>query len=100
MKLSEFKYYGFMAGALALFFSFTQWVGGNRFGDPDAFYHARVASLLWHGKISGHFDWLPFTTWGSGYADQHYLYHLLLYPFFDISALKISIIIFSTAAFV
>jgi hypothetical protein len=54
-------------------------------GDFDGYYHLRWSSLLWAGLCRGHlpaFRWLPLTSLNpSRYADQHFLYHLLLIPF-------------------
>ncbi|HKD92709.1 MAG TPA: hypothetical protein VKB56_12415 [Terriglobales bacterium] len=54
-------------------------------GDFDGYYHLRWSSLLWAGLRRGHlpaFRWLPLTSLNpSRYADQHFLYHLLLIPF-------------------
>jgi len=54
-------------------------------GDFDGYYHIQWSHLLWEGLRHGHlpaFTWLPLTTLNaSRYADQHFLYHLLLIPF-------------------
>jgi hypothetical protein len=55
-------------------------------GDFDGYYHIKWSQLLWNGLRTGHFSprfiWLPLTTLNaSHYADQHFLYHLLLVPF-------------------
>jgi hypothetical protein len=55
-------------------------------GDFDGYYHIKWSQLLWNGLRSGHFSprfiWLPLTSLNaSHYADQHFLYHLLLVPF-------------------
>jgi len=55
-------------------------------GDFDGYYHIKWSQLLWNGLRNGHFPpaftWLPLTTLNpSDYADQHFLYHLLLIPF-------------------
>ncbi len=68
---------------------------GHGFSDPDVFYHARMAQLLWSNGFSfsggpafsaalpsiNHFPWLPFTTLAHHFADLHLLFHLLLAPF-------------------
>lgn len=51
------------------------------FGDPDAQYHLSVAKNLPLWPHSTSFYWLPFTSWGSAFADQHYLFHAFLKPF-------------------
>src|SRR5438552_6384234 len=55
-------------------------------GDFDGYYHIKWSQLLWNGLRNGHFPpaftWLPLTTLNpSHYADQHFLYHILLIPF-------------------
>ncbi len=54
-------------------------------GDFDGYYHIRWSQILWQGLRHGHlpsFTWLPLTTLGpSTYADQHFLFHVLLIPF-------------------
>ena len=75
-------------------------------GDFDGYYHLRWSSLLWAGLRSGHlpaFRWLPLTSLNpSRYADQHFLYHLLLIPFtwFDDLALggKVAAALFASLA--
>lgn len=66
---------------LTLIIAGTQWYNWGIFGDPDAQYHLTVAKLMPLWPTSTQFLWLPFTSWGSAYADQHYLFHLLLKPF-------------------
>lgn len=75
-------------------------------GDFDGYYHAKWSRLLWDGLRHGHFPaftWLPLTTLNpSRYADQHFLFHLLLIPFTWFSDLrlgaKLATVLFSTAA--
>lgn len=50
------------------------------FADPDSFYHAELAVQLRDGEFQRTFTALPFTTLSDHYADQHFLYHLLLVP--------------------
>lgn len=47
--------------------------------DPDGFYHAGLARLVAHGW-DGVWSWLPLTVLAHAYADQHWLYHLLVAP--------------------
>ncbi len=54
--------------------------------DFDGYYHIKWSALLWdgmrHGDFLPAFTWLPLTTLSPArYADQHFLYHLLLIPF-------------------
>jgi hypothetical protein len=71
-------------------------------GDFDGYYHIKWSRLLWDGLRHGHlpkFTWLPLTTLSaSNYADQHFLYHLLLIPFTWFSDLRLGAK-FGTAAF-
>lgn len=92
------KYYVLGGGAVVLFFFAVQQAAGFPIGDPDGYYHAKVAQLIYQHLLSTNFPWLAFTTWSSGYADQHYLYHLLLYPFSTIKLLPYSVILFSSLA--
>lgn len=68
------------------------------FADPDSFYHAKMAVLLRDGEFSAAFTALPFTTLAHAFADQHFLYHLLLVPFVSITdplvGLKLATIVF------
>ena len=54
-------------------------------GDFDGYYHIKWSRILWDNLRHGHlpsFTWLPLTTLNPArYADQHFLYHLLLIPF-------------------
>jgi len=54
-------------------------------GDFDGYYHIKWSQLLWQGLRHGHlpaFTWLPLTTLNATqYADQHFLFHILLIPF-------------------
>jgi len=63
-------------------------------GEFDGYYHIQWSRLLWEGLRHGHlpaFTWLPLTTLNaSRYADQHFLYHLLLVPFTWFSDLRLA----------
>jgi len=65
--------------ATVLFFSLFQPWGSFR--DPDAFYHAKMASLLLERGILNQFPWLDLTTLGANFANQHFLFHVLDAPF-------------------
>lgn len=75
-------------------------------GDFDGYYHLKWSSLLWQGLRTGDlpsFIWLPFTSLNAhGYADQHFLFHLLLIPFTwggDLArGAKISAVLFASLA--
>jgi len=68
--------------------------------DPDSFYHAKMALLIRDHGIVADFPWLRLTTLGTGYTDQHFLYHLLLIPFETIFSpligLKIATVVFGS----
>lgn len=77
-------------------------------GDFDGYYHIKWSQLLWeglrHGKFPPTFEWLPLTTLNpADYADQHFLFHLLLIPFISVGgdlqlAAKIAAAFFGAAA--
>ncbi len=82
-----------------------QGIGG---GDFDGYYHIRWSRMLWDGLKHGHlpaFSSLPLTTLNPRqYADQHFLFHLLLMPFTWFGSLvtgaKLAAIVFATLAVV
>ncbi len=53
----------------------------NGLNDPDAFYHAKMTSLLWALGPLHVFPWLDLTLIGQHFADLHFLFHVLLVPF-------------------
>ncbi len=57
---------------------FIPWTG---FMDPDAFYHAKSAALIWQSGPIKTFPWLDLTLLGSHYADLHFGFHLFVAPF-------------------
>lgn len=64
--------------SLAWFALYQPWGG---FDDPDAFYHAKMASLIsQHGPLRA-FPWMDLTFFDKGFSDHHILFHLLLVPF-------------------
>lgn len=63
-------------------------------GDFDGYYHIKWSQLLWnglrHADFPPTFTWLPLTTLSpSHYADQHFLFHILLIPFTWIGDLRL-----------
>ncbi|HCC21833.1 hypothetical protein A2480_03560 [Candidatus Uhrbacteria bacterium RIFOXYC2_FULL_47_19] len=72
------------------------------FRDPDSFYHAGLTLLTGHLGPIREFPWLPFTTLSQAFADQHFLYHLLLIPFihfFDpLSGLRVATVLLGATA--
>jgi asparagine N-glycosylation enzyme membrane subunit Stt3 len=78
-------------------------------GDFDGYYHIRLSQLMWqslhHGDFPPTFTWLPLTTLNPRqYADQHFLFHILLIPFTWFGDLttstKVAVVLFSTLAVV
>lgn len=76
-----------------------QYFSYGHYSDPDGFYHAKTSQLLAQGQLTAQFKWLPLTTWGNGFANQHYLYHLALIPFNDMRFLQVSVALFALAFF-
>ncbi len=72
-----------------------QWYSAGFSADPDGFYHARVSQIFVEEGLGGQFPWLAYTTWKDHFADQHFLYHLALYPFSDITLIPLSVTLFA-----
>jgi hypothetical protein len=53
------------------------------FPDPDAFYHAKIASLMLEQGLLLSFPWLDLTVLHPGFNDQHLLFHYFLMPFVE-----------------
>lgn len=71
----------------------------STFADPDSFYHTRLVQLtMADGPVTA-FPWLPLTVLADGYADHHFLYHLLLIPFFvvfgPLVGIKVATVVFA-----
>lgn len=49
--------------------------------DPDGFYHMKIAQLMLEQGIVKEFVWLPYTTLGQHYIDQHLGLHIIMIPF-------------------
>ena len=64
--------------SLAWFAFFQSW---GSFHDPDAFFHAKIASLMAAQGPLKTFPWLDLTSLGHDFADQHFLFHVLLFHF-------------------
>lgn len=80
-----------------LYYGHIQW---NSFvGDPDGFYHARLAKWLSEGKLIESLPWMKYSSLAERFTDHHLLYHLLLAPFvnfFDpLIGVKIASAVFS-----
>lgn len=67
-------------GSLILI-AFLQYTSRHTFVDADAFYHGRMASLTEVWRSAQGFHWLQNTTLFKDFADQQYLFHILLKPF-------------------
>ncbi|MFA6043093.1 MAG: hypothetical protein WCV85_04840 [Patescibacteria group bacterium] len=70
------------------------------FADPDSFYHARIAVLTSQQGAVRELPWLPFTTLGEHYIDQHWLYHVALVPFVrlmdPLAGIKLATVVFAS----
>ncbi|MCD4761311.1 hypothetical protein K8R42_05475, partial [bacterium] len=64
-------YYGWLQ-----FNNYSQYIG-----DPDGFYHAKIALFLREGVLLKSLPWMQFSTLRDNFTDHHLLYHLLLTPF-------------------
>jgi len=76
-------------------------------GDWDGYYHIRWSALLWENlsqfKGLPQFQWLPLTVLNpDGYADHHFLFHLLQIPFLwffePVMAAKVAAVFYGTLA--
>lgn len=72
-----------------------QYASRNVFVDPDAFYHGRISTLFSFFPSIHSFPWLAYTTLSEHFADQHYLFHILLKPFGSIHGLHLATVIFA-----
>lgn len=86
-----------------IFLSFYYWWQRKPIiGDPDGFYHAKMAQLIAKGEILQTLPWMQFSTLKDSFTDHHFIYHLLLsffIHFFDpLWAVKIASVIFATLA--
>lgn len=78
---------------LGLFYWLQYSTAGICCGDFDGYYHIKWSQMLWegikHGQLRLPFNGLPLTTLNPhDYADQHYLFHILLIPFTWLSDLQ------------
>lgn len=77
-----------------------QW--NDYIGDPDGFFHAKLASFLAQGQFVTSLPWMQFSTLRDHFVDQHLIYHLLQAPLTLINndpllGVKISAVIFAVA---
>lgn len=69
-------------------------------GDPDGFYHAKIALFLKQGILLKTLPWMQFTSLKDHFVDHHFLYHLLLVPFLFLNhnplvGVKIATVVFA-----
>jgi hypothetical protein len=81
------------------YYGYIQW---NAFiGDPDGFYHAKLAKWLTEGRLIESLPWMQFSSLKDSFTDHHLLYHLILAPFtviFDpLIGVKIATVLFAVA---
>lgn len=78
MKSPWFRYPVVFLIALGWFALLQPW---GRFTDTDAFYHAKMASLMLERGFITDFPWLDLTAFAHPFANQHLLFHVVLTPF-------------------
>lgn len=67
--------------ALAGLLTLVQLAAPGFVGGDDGYYHVKMAALMRAG-LTPRFIWLPLTILSpTGYADHHWLFHVLLMPF-------------------
>lgn len=82
---------------LATYYSFIQW--NHYLGDPDGFYHAKMAMFLREGTLLKELPWMQYSSISQRFTDHQLLYHLFLVPFTFIGnpliGVKVSAVVFS-----
>ena len=72
-------------------------------GDPDGFYHAKMALFLSRGQVLTALPWMYFSTLRDAFTDHHFLYHLLLVPLVifgkPLLGVKLATVFFSASFF-
>lgn len=53
-------------------------------GDPDGFYHAKIADFINQGIILQKLPWMQFSYLKDAFTDHHLLYHIIMAPFTNI----------------
>jgi len=80
------------------YFTKIQW--NNYIGDPDGFYHTKIAQFLSQGIVIKSLPWMKFSTLANNFTDHHFLYHILLAPFTYFSnpliGIKVATVLFAT----
>ncbi len=78
--LRPWMQYVFLFVAITGIMTFVQW--SPTVPDPDAFYHARIATLMRDTSLTLQtLPWASATNLADHFTDQHFLYHLVLIPF-------------------
>lgn len=84
---------------MSIYYGQIQW--NNFIGDPDGFYHAKLAQLISQGIFIKSLPWMQFSTLKDNFTDHQLLYHILLAPFTifwdPLLAVKIATVFFSMA---
>lgn len=71
--------YFFIFLSLAIYYAFLQW--NNYIGDPDGFYHTKMALFLREGILLKSLPWMQYSSITEHFTDHQLLYHLFLVPF-------------------
>ncbi len=71
--------YFFIFLILAIYYTFLQW--NNYIGDPDGFYHTKMALFLRDGILLKSLPWMQYSSITEHFTDHQLLYHLFLIPF-------------------
>lgn len=84
---------------MSTYYSWIQW--NNFIGDPDGFYHAKLATWIRQGHFIQSLPWMQISTLRDSFTDHHLLYHILLAPFTYIInpliGVKIATVVFAVA---
>ena len=91
------KYISIFAISMILFsclqFSASYFLG------RDAYYHVKLAEMMSEGNfVFDSFPWLQFTILKDHFVDHHFLFHILLIPFFSMFGVKIAGALFVSLA--
>jgi len=98
LKLKKWLWeYLWLTIIMSVYYGYIQW--NNFIGDPDGYYHAKLAKWLSEGKLIESLPWMQFSSLRDSFTDHQLLYHLLLAPFtyfFDpLTGVKIATVVFS-----
>ncbi len=69
--------------------------------DPDSFYHTKITMMIKDSGLPQDFPWTQNSLYKELYIDHHFLYHILLIPFINITnnplaGIKLATILFAT----